>query len=477
MYKVTIGLEVHCELNTISKVFSTAPNTYSETPNINIEALDLAFPGTLPVINEKAVLLALKTALALNCKTPDRVIFDRKNYFYPDLPKGYQITQVTDPMGKDGYLMINVDGRDKKVSIKQLHLEEDTASLDHYDDYSLLDYNRSGIPLIEVVSEPCLHSSDETIAFLEALRSVFLYCKVSEVKSDKGQMRCDVNISLNKKDSSKLGVKVELKNINSFNNVKEAIEYEIKRQQSLLDNNKPIIMETRRFDSETMKTYSMRTKKEAVDYKYFIDPNLPIIKLDNKLKETLKKSIPKLQYERILLYMKDYQLSRYDATILAKYKEVADFFEEAITYDNDYKEVANWVNGVILSHLNKYQLTIDQIFLKPKMLIELIKLVNQQKISQKQAKEVLYQSLDECKSPIDIIKQTNLSQLSNEEEIRKLIFDVLEANPDAVSKYISSRRDNMLDFFVGQIMKITKGKANPVITFRILKEEINKINR
>lgn len=475
MYKVTIGLEVHCELKTISKVFSTAPNTYSETPNINIEALDLAFPGTMPVVNEKAVTLALKTALALNCKTTSLVIFDRKNYFYPDLAKGYQITQATSPMGKDGFLIVNVNGKDKKVYIKQLHLEEDTASLDHYDDYSLLDYNRSGIPLIEVVSEPCLHSSDETIAFLEALRSVFLYCEVSEAKSDKGQMRCDVNISLNKKDSAKLGVKVELKNINSFNNVKEAIEYEIKRQQTLLNKGKKVVMETRRFDSDTRKTYSMRTKALAVDYKHFIDPNLPIIKLDNNLKETLKKSIPKLQHERILLYMNEYQLSRYDATILVKYKEVADFFEEAITYYKDYKEIANWVNGLILSHLNKYQLTINELFLKPKMLVELIKEVAQKKISLKQAKEVLYQSLDECKSPLDLIKQANISQISDDDELRSLMVEVLTTNQEAVSKYISSRRDNMLDFFVGQIMKKTKGKADPVITYRILKEELAKI--
>lgn len=475
MYKVTIGLEVHCELKTISKVFSTAPNTYSETPNINIEALDLAFPGTMPVVNEKAVTLALKTALALNCKTTSLVIFDRKNYFYPDLAKGYQITQATIPMGKDGFLIVNVNGKDKKVYIKQLHLEEDTASLDHYDDYSLLDYNRSGIPLIEVVSEPCLHSSDETIAFLEALRSVFLYCEVSEAKSDKGQMRCDVNISLNKKDSAKLGVKVELKNINSFNNVKEAIEYEIKRQQTLLNKGKKVVMETRRFDSDTRKTYSMRTKALAVDYKHFIDPNLPIIKLDNNLKETLKKSIPKLQHERILLYMNEYQLSRYDATILVKYKEVADFFEEAITYYKDYKEIANWVNGLILSHLNKYQLTINELFLKPKMLVELIKEVAQKKISLKQAKEVLYQSLDECKSPLDLIKQANISQISDDDELRSLMVEVLTTNQEAVSKYISSRRGNMLDFFVGQIMKKTKGKADPVITYRILKEELAKI--
>ena len=276
MRKVVIGLEVHCELKTITKNFSASKNEYTNIPNIHVTPVDLGLPGILPVVNMEAVKKALKTAMALNCTNPDEVLFDRKNYYYPDLPKGYQITQVTKPMGKNGYLKIVMPDYEKDVLIHQLHLEEDTASLDHYSTYSLIDYNRSGIPLIEIVTEPCISTSDEDVKFLETLREVFIYCGVSEADSKKGQMRCDVNISLT--DSDQLGTKVEMKNINSFSSVKAAIEYEIKRQNEVLDKGEKVIQETRRFDEETLKTYSMREKVDAVDYKYFIEPNIPPLK-------------------------------------------------------------------------------------------------------------------------------------------------------------------------------------------------------
>ena len=473
MYKVVIGLEVHCELKTVSKVFSSAPNTYSEIPNINISAIDLAFPGIMPVINKKAVELALKTAMAINCKTPDEVLFDRKNYFYPDLPKGYQITQVTKPMGINGKLIINVDGEEKEVLIKQLHLEEDTASLDHFSSYSLLDYNRSGIPLIEIVTEPCLNSAKEALSFLESLRSVFLYCGVSDAKSDKGQMRCDVNISLMKEDAKELGTKVEIKNINAFNNVKDAIEYEIKRQTEMLDNGETIIMETRRFDDDKRETQSMRTKVEAVDYKYFIEPNLPLVKVDDSWIVEIRESIPMLQYERINLYMKEYELSRYDATILAKDKKIADFFEEAITYNNDYKKIANWINGIILGHLNKNELDINDLFITPKMLVELIEKIENKTISIKQGKEVLYQSLNEKRDPIEIIKESNISQIQDDSYIKNIVVEVLDEQEPLITEY-KNGRNNVLDYLMGQVMKKTKGKANPASAYEMLKEEIAK---
>ncbi|MFA7514842.1 MAG: Asp-tRNA(Asn)/Glu-tRNA(Gln) amidotransferase subunit GatB, partial [Bacilli bacterium] len=428
MYKVVIGLEVHCELKTKSKVFSSAPNTYDVTPNINVSPVDVAFPGVMPVTNKGAVELALKTALALNCDIADELIFDRKNYFYPDLPKGYQITQNTKPLGVNGILIINVDGHDKTVNIKQLHLEEDTASLDHFDNYSLLDYNRAGIPLIEIVTEPCLNSSREAVLFLEALRSVFLYCDVSEAKSDKGQMRCDVNISITKSEAETLGTKVELKNINSFNNVKDAIEYEVKRQTELLKSGKKVLMETRRFDDDKRKTYSMRTKVEATDYKYFIDPNLPAFPIASSWLTTIKKTIPMLQYERINKYMNEYELSRYDATILVKDKKVADFFENTLKYSNNYKTIVNWVNGIILSHLNKYELTMDDLYITPLMLIELINQVDSKVISNKQGKEVLYQALEKKQSPIDIIKTLDIKQIQDDSYIKEVVTEVLTEN-------------------------------------------------
>ncbi|MDD2489722.1 MAG: Asp-tRNA(Asn)/Glu-tRNA(Gln) amidotransferase subunit GatB [Bacilli bacterium] len=475
MYKVVIGLEVHCELKTKAKVFSMGPNIYSEEPNINVATIDLGFPGVLPVVNKTAVEYAIKTALALNCTIPNELVFDRKNYFYPDLPKGYQITQFNKTIGSNGVLIINVDGEDKKVFIKEMHLEEDTASLDHYGSYSLLNYNRAGVPLIEVVTEPCLHNSEEVVTFLEALRSIFLYCDVSEAKSDKGQMRCDVNISLMKDDSKELGTKVELKNINSFNNVKDAIEYEIKRQAEMLDNGEKVIMETRRFDDNKRKTYTMREKVEAVDYKYFMEPNIPIIKIKKDWVNEIKTTIPMLQYERIQLYMNEYGLSRYDATILVKDKEVADFFEKAITYDDDYKKITNWINGVVLGHINKYGLRINEIFITPKMLVELIKLVEDKTISIKQGKEVFYQALQEKKEPIDIVKSANMSQIQDEDYLLKIALEVINENKEVVTEYLNGR-DNVLDYLVGQVMKKTKGKANPAKASEILKTEIKKLN-
>lgn len=330
MYEVVIGLEVHCELDTKSKNFSSARNEYTHIPNINVAPVDLGLPGILPVVNEEACRKALKTAMALHCTTPDEVIFDRKNYFYADLPKGYQITQMTKPMGRNGYLDIMVDGKTKRILIHQLHLEEDTASLDHYNTYSLIDYNRSGVPLMEIVTEPCISSAEEAVTFLEDLRDVFLFCGVSEAKSDKGQMRCDVNISLKKKGETKLGTKVEMKNINAFNSVKAAILYEIKRQSALLDEGKEVVQETRRID-EDGKTYSMREKVDAIDYKYYVEPNIPPVKLTDAYKEELQKSIPMLKLDRFEKYVKEYHLSEYDAQVLSKNRDIADYFEEVLS--------------------------------------------------------------------------------------------------------------------------------------------------
>ncbi|MDD2435573.1 MAG: Asp-tRNA(Asn)/Glu-tRNA(Gln) amidotransferase subunit GatB [Bacilli bacterium] len=472
MYKVVIGLEVHCELKTKSKNFSYATNDYSETPNIYLDTVDLGFPGILPVANKEAVKSALKIAMALNCENPDEVIFDRKNYFYPDLPKGYQITQSHKPMGINGYLMVNVDDEDIKVDIHDLHLEEDTASLDHFNEYSLINYNRSGIPLIEIVTEPCLHSSKEAIAFLEALRSVILYCGVSDARSDLGQMRCDVNISLMKEDATEFGTKVEIKNINSFTKVKEAIEYEIERQTEVLNSGGTIIMETRRFDDEDMKTYSMRSKVDAVDYKYFLEPNMPPIKLTKEFLDEIRSQIPMLQYERINLYINEYGLSRYDATTLVKEKKMADYFEETIKDGTDAKLASNWITSIVLGHLNKFQVEIDQIYLTPAMLVSLIKMVNDGKISSKQAKEVLYKVLEEEKDPVTIVDELGIKQIENDEEIRSMVVEILDANLPLIEEYRKGR--NVFDFFVGQVMKRTKGQANPTLTAKIIKEEIEK---
>lgn len=472
MYKVVIGLEVHCELKTQSKNFSSARNNYSNNPNTNVDPVDIGLPGILPVVNKEAVRKALKTAMALNCHLPDVIIFDRKNYFYPDLPKGYQITQVTKPMGKNGYLMINVNGIDKKVDIHQLHLEEDTASLDHFSNYSLIDYNRSGIPLIEIVTEPCLYSAEEAVTFLESLRNIFLYCDVSEARSDLGQMRSDVNISLMKESDTTLGTKVEMKNINSFGNVKLAIEYEIKRQMEILESGGKIIQETRRFDSEDMKTYSMRSKVDAVDYKYYVEPNIPPIKIKKEFLDDIRKEIPILPYERANIYTDKYGLSRYDATILVRDKNIALYFEECLK-NCDPKLASNWITGIILSHLNKYDLTINDIYITPSMLSSLINLVSTGEISIKQGKEVLYEALDSNKDPLTIVKEKGIKQMSNNDELKNIVKSVVDNYPEVVSQY-KSGITKVIDYLVGQVMKQTKGQANPDLTMKLMKEEIER---
>lgn len=472
MYKVVIGLEVHCELKTISKNFSGSRNEYSSLPNSNVATVDLGFPGVLPVANKEAVKKALKMALALNCETPDVITFDRKNYFYPDLPKGYQITQMHKPVGINGYVMINVDGEDKKVLIHDTHLEEDTASLDHFGNYSLIDYNRSGIPLLETVTEPCLHSAKEAIAFLETLRSMFLYCDTSEARSDKGQMRCDVNISLMKEDATELGTKVEMKNINSFNNVKEAIEYEIKRQTEVLESGGKVIQETRRYDDEDKKTYSMRQKVDAIDYKYFVEPNIPPIKVTPEWLEEIRNEIPMLQYERINLYMNEYGISRKDATTLVKEKKIAEYYEQGIKEGGDPRTLANWIVSIIMGHLNKFEIGIDKIYLTPKMLTELIKVLNAGKISIKQAKEVLYKALEEEKDPVKLVDELGISQIGDDDEIRKIALEVIDENSHLIADYKAGKK--VFDYFVGQVMKKTRGRANPATTAKILREELDK---
>ena len=471
MRKVVIGLEVHCELKTVTKNFSASKNEYTSIPNIHVTPVDLGLPGILPVVNMEAVKKALKPAMALNCTNPDEVLFDRKNYYYPDLPKGYQITQVTKPMGKNGYLKIVMPDYEKDILIHQLHLEEDTASLDHYPAYSLIDYNRSGIPLIEIVTEPCISNALEAVKFLETLRDVFIYCEVSEADSKKGQMRCDVNISLT--DSDKLGTKVEMKNINSFSSVKAAIEYEIKRQNEVLDKGEKVIQETRRFDEETMKTYSMREKVDAVDYKYFIEPNMPPVKLTKEFLDDIRKEIPKLQYERYHQYTNEYELSEYDSNVLVKDKDIADYFEELISYGIKPKEACSWVTTVILGSLNKLNTDLEGLFITSKMLSEVIKLTLDNKISVGNAKKVLYRAMDEKVDPIKIIEKEHLRQIDDESVLVKLVNEALDEHEDIVLQF-KEGKEYVTNYFVGQVMKKTKGQASPVKTLEIIKEEIKK---
>ena len=472
MYKTVIGLEVHCELKSNSKNFSSARNGYSTVPNSNVSVVDLGMPGILPVVNKEAVRNSIKMALAMNCEVPEYLTFERKNYFYPDLPKGYQITQFKHPIGTNGYVMINVNGEDKKILIHDTHLEEDTASLDHYNAYSLIDYNRCGVPLLETVTEPCLSSADEAIAFLETLRSMFLYTDTSYARSDRGQIRCDVNVSLMREDDTELGTKVEMKNINSFSSVREAIICEVARQTEILNNGGKILQETRRYDENTNMTYTMRSKEDAIDYKYFTDPNLPPVKISREWVEEIRCEIPRLQYERSLLYINDYGISRKDAYTIVREKEISDYYEECISLGGEPQLVCNWLTGSLIGNMNKLGMTIKDIPLLPKMLVELIKLINDGKISGKQGKEVLEKSLETGKTPSKLVSEMGLSQIVDENEIRNIVLEVINENLNLVDDYKAGKR--VFDYFIGQIMKKTRGRANPVITSRILKEELDK---
>jgi len=474
MRKVVIGLEVHCEVKTNSKNFSASPNEYTSFPNIHVTPVDLGLPGILPVVNEEAVRRALKTAMALHCENPDEILFDRKNYFYPDLPKGYQITQVTKPCGVRGYLDIQMKDYVKRVEIHQLHLEEDTASLEHYNTFSLIDYNRSGIPLMEIVTEPCIDSSSEAVEFLEALRSVFLYLGVSDAASDKGQMRCDVNISLMEEGSTILGTKVEMKNINSFTSVHDAIEYEIKRQNEVLDRGEKVIQETRRFDEESGKTYSMREKVDAIDYKYFIDPNLPPVKLTKEYLDEIRKEIPMLQFERMQKYQEEYGLSQYDATILVKEKNISDYFEKVIEEGAPFQEAASWVIGLVLASLNKLDIPLEEFFITPKMLAGVILLVKENKLSQDHGKKIIYQAIKEKKDPLVIIQENHIERIDDKDIILNYVLASIEENPEQVRQFVEEGKEYVQNFFVGKVMQKSNRQADPKISLELIKQELEK---
>ena len=473
MYKTVIGLEVHCELKSNSKNFSSARNYFSDIPNSNVSVVDMGMPGILPVVNKGAVRNSIKMALAMNCTVPEYLTFERKNYFYPDLPKGYQITQFKHPIGTDGYVMVNVNGEEKKILIHDTHLEEDTASMDHYNDYSLLDYNRCGVPLLETVTEPCINSADEAVVFLESLRSIFLYTDTSYARSDKGQIRCDVNVSLMKEDAKELGTRVEIKNINSFSGVKEAILCEVARQTEILNNGGVILQETRRYDEGLNQTFTMRSKEDAIDYRYFTDPNLPPIKIDKEWVNEIKSEIPKLHNERFRTYTKEYNVNEKDAYTIVRDKNVSDFYEECIKLLNEPVLISNWLTGDVMKYLNKDSLTIMDSKLTPKMLTDLIKMIKEGKINGKQGKEVLDKMMDTGKDANVIVSELGLTQISNEEEIRDIILSIIKDNMNLIDDYKNGK--NVFGYIVGLIMKSTGGKANPVITSRILQEELKKL--
>lgn len=482
-YKAIIGLEMHCEISeTNSKVFSSAPNAYTDCPNSNVRPLDMGFPGTLPVVNKEAVRKALMASMILGCKQPEYMYFERKNYYYPDMPKNFQLTQETKPapVGIYGELKYECDGEIKVARINNIHLEEDAASQDHYSDFSTIDYNRAGVPLLELVTEPTFHSAKEAVSFLETMRSIYQYSGISEADSKKGQIRCDVNVSimdedLDESDPKNWGTKVEIKNVNSFGGVRDAINYEIARQIEAKEDGTydKIEQQTRRWDEESGTTVYMRSKVDAIDYKYFIEPNIPKYKLSKDWLDEIRNSIPRLAPERKETYMNEYGLSNYDATILVKEKDVSDYYEETIKCGADPKLASNWITSVILGYLNKEFKTINEIYVTPLMLTELIDMVGKGTISSKQGKEVLFKCLDENKDPKTVVEESGMKQIGSSDEILKVILEVLEEQPQGIEQY-KSGKTNIVDFLVGQVMKKTRGQANPAMTRSMMIEEIEK---
>lgn len=484
-YKAIIGLEMHCEISeTNSKVFSSARNGAKtadvDLPNNHIRPIDMAFPGILPVVNKEAVKKSLMASLILKCKQPEHIYFERKNYYYPDLPKGFQITQETKPapIGIYGELEYECGDEIKKVRINNLHLEEDAASSTHHEDTTTINYNRAGIPLLELVTYPDFHSADEAVAFLETMRSIYQYAGISEADSKKGQIRCDVNISIMDEDleetEKNYGTRVEIKNVNSFSGVRDAINYEIKRQTELKEDGKYDEMEqqTRRWDEASGTTINMRSKANAIEYKYFVEPNIPKFKLSKEWIEEIRKSIPPLASERKEKYISEYNIAPRDAKIIVKEKPLADYFEETVALGANPQSVANWLNSIILGHVNKMELEIKDLFLTPTMLKGLIDLVEGNKISIKQAKEILTKALEESKDPVKLVSELGVTQITDEGEILNIIFEVINENPTQLEAY--KKNPKLFDYFVGQIMKKTRGKANPALTAKLLKQELDK---
>ncbi len=472
-FEPVIGLEIHVEMKTKSKMFSRAPVTFGAAPNTSVLPLDMAFPGTMPVVNKQAVINAIRVCDALHMSIDRELWFDRKNYFYSDLPKGYQITQAKRPIGSDGYLDIEVDGRTKRIEIERLHMEEDTCMQHHLSDGTLLDYNRAGIPLIEIVSRPNISSGTEAMKYVEKIRSIVQYSDVSDGKMEEGSLRCDVNISLRPYGVSKLGTKCEIKNLNSIANVEKAIEFEIARQEKLLLSGIPVEQETRRYDEMHKETVLMRKKTDAVDYKYFTEPNITPIVLSEDFIQHALETCPELADSKKARYMQTYGLSDYDANTLLLDKDVSAYFDEAMKHSPLAKLLANWISVDIAGYLNKENKTIVDFPIEPKRLAELITMIDKGDISNKQARSVFEAMLTSKDAPRVLAEKLGMTQISDTSAILKVIHEVVDANPQSVVDF-KAGKDRAVGFLIGQIMKKTGGKVNPGLTSKLLIEELNK---
>ena len=474
-YEVVIGLEVHAELSTKTKIFCSCPTAFGAAPNTHTCPICMAMPGTLPVLNEKVVEYAVKAGLATNCEISRNSKNDRKNYFYPDLPKAYQISQFDKPLCEHGYVEIDTKEGKKKIRITRIHIEEDAGKLNH-DEFgggSLVDLNRAGVPLIETVSEPDIRSAEEAESYLRKLKSIFEYIEVSDCKMQEGSLRADVNVSVKKKTDTKLGTRTEMKNMNSFRSIVRAIEYEVDRQIDILEDGGTITQETLRWDDVSGKTFPMRDKEDAQDYRYFPDPDLVAIKLSEEYIQNIKDNLPELPESRKQRYLEEYNLSEKDAKLLTSSKYLSDLFEGAVKVCNNPKAVNNWIISDISRILNETETEPISIPFDSNQLGKLVILIDKGTISSSIGKKVLVELFENPRDPEDIIKEKGWIQISDEGAIKEVVMKILEANPQSIADY-KAGKDKALGFLVGQAMKETKGKANPQMLNKMFLEELKK---
>ncbi len=475
-YEMVMGLEVHAELSTKTKIFCSCPTEFGGEPNTHTCPICMAMPGTLPVLNEKVVEYAVKAGLATNCEISRDSKNDRKNYFYPDLPKSYQISQFDKPLCEHGYIEIEDDeGNPKKIRLTRIHIEEDAGKLNHneFGGGSLVDLNRAGVPLIEIVSEPDLRSSGEAERYLKKLKSILEYIEVSDCKMQEGSLRADVNVSVRKKGSDKLGTRTEMKNMNSFKAITRAIEYEAERQADVIEDGGKIDQETLRWDDVSGKTFPMRDKEDAQDYRYFPDPDLVAIRLSEEYIENIKNNLPELPESRKARYMDEFKLSEKDSNLLTASKYLSNLFEEAEEICKNAKAVANWILSDISRILNEKEMEAEEIPFTGKELAKLVELIEKGTISSAIGKKVITELFENPKDPEEIIKEKGWIQISDEGAIKEVVIKVLENNPQSVADY-KAGKDKALGFLVGQAMKETKGKANPQMLNKMFLEELNK---
>ena len=478
-YQPIIGLEVHAQLLTESKAFTADTTEYGSLPNTNISAITLGHPGTLPRMNKKAVDYAIKMGLATNCDITRQNIFARKNYFYPDLPKGYQITQDKTPICTQGYVAIQVsDGQEKKVGITRIHMEEDAGKSMHLagETETLVDFNRAGVPLIEIVSEPDIHNSDEAYAYLVEIKKLVRYLDICDGNMEEGSLRCDANVSVMLKGAEKFGTKVEVKNMNSFRNVQRAIDHEIERQIAMLEAGETIESETRGFDANTGTTSGQRSKETMNDYRYFPEPDLTPLKISEEWLSRIKAEMPSLPHELYARFTQEYGLPEYDANVLTDTKEIAEYLDALCQCTSNYKAASNWMMGPVKSYLNELALPISEFPLQPQQIAELIALVDDNKVNYSAASRNIFQFLivNPGKTALASAEELNLIQESDDDALQSFIDQVLQNNPKKVAEY-KAGKTSLVGMFMGEIMKLTKGKADPKTTNKLLQEKLKAI--